>query len=165
MLLIRVNNSSAISRRSFIKLVALSLGGLAIRPIANARLFPAFPTDDRLGRVNVSKVDVKARTDIDSQTIGTLYEDSVVPWLRELFGKNTFPTNHRWVETQDGYIWSPYLQPVRNVINTPVKILPKANGETGMWVEVSSPNVDLTIDNPPPRAPSLQHRQDFDFCH
>ncbi|HSB65010.1 MAG TPA: hypothetical protein VLD65_00435 [Anaerolineales bacterium] len=47
------------------------------------------------------------RPDIDSQTAGTLYEDAVVPWLRELVGKNTFRTNQRWVETPDGYIWSP----------------------------------------------------------
>jgi len=159
--IMRVNNSPGLSRRSFIKLAALGLGGLAFRPLANAQLLPAFPTGDWLGRVNVGKVDVKARSDIDSQTIGTLYEDAVVPWLRELVGKNTFRTNQSWVETPDGYIWSPYLQPVRNITNTPVKILPEANSETGMWVEVSLPYVDLTMDNPPPRAPSLQHRNDL----
>lgn len=88
-------------------MAAFGLGSLALRPLANAQLLPAFPIGDRLGRVNVGKVDVKMRPDIDSQTAGTLYEDAVVPWLRELVGKNTFRTNQRWVETPDGYIWSP----------------------------------------------------------
>jgi len=159
MRIMRVNNSPALSRRSFIKLAAFGLGGVVFRPLANAQLPPAFPVGDKLGRVNVGKVDVKARPDIDSQTIGTLYEDAVILWLSELVGKNTFRTNQRWVETPDGYIWSPYLQPVRNIPNTPVEILPEANGETGIWVEVSLPYVDMVMDNPPPRSPGLQDRQ------
>ena len=103
--IMRVNNLPALNRRSFLKLTALGLGGLAFRPLANSQLLPAFPSGDQLGRVNVGKVDVKVLPDIDSQTNGTLYEDAVVPWLRELVGKNTFRTNQRWVETPDGYIW------------------------------------------------------------
>jgi len=161
----RVNNSSKLNRRSFLKLAAFGLGSLAFRPLASPQLSSAFPADDQLGRVNVGKVDVKARPDIDSQTVGMLYEDAVVPWLRELVGKNTFRTNQRWVETPGGYIWSPYLQPVRNSPNPPVGNLPEGNGgeehrgETGMWVEVSLPYVDLVMDNPPPRSPGLQDRQ------
>jgi len=89
--------------------------------------------NDRLGRVNAGKVDLKARPDIDSPTVGVLYEDTVVPWLRELTGKNTYRTNQRWVETPDGYIWSLYLQPVQNNHNESVQVLPESNGELGLW--------------------------------
>ena len=159
--IMRVNNSPAINRRSFLKLTALGLSGLAFRPLANPQLLPAFPSGDQLGRVNVGKVDVKMRPDVDSQTIDTFYEDAVVSWLRELVGKNTFRTNQRWVETPDGYIWSPYLQPVHNNPNPPIKTIPQGNGETGMWVEANIPFVDLLLENPPPRSPNLKNRQEL----
>lgn len=155
----RANIPINITRRNFLKLTSLGLGSLAFLHWNNALALPTFPADDRLGRVNVGKVDVKTSLDVDSQTVGVLYEDAIVPWLRELVGKNPYRTNQRWVEMPDGYIWSPYLQPVRNIPNTPVKILPKSNGETGMWVEVSLPFVDLMMDNPPARSPGLQDRQ------
>ena len=122
-----------------------------------------------MGRVAVGKVDVKSRPDVDSQTSSVLYEDAVVLWLREVVGRNPYRTNQRWVETPDGYIWSPYLQPVGNTHNSPVKALPEANvgtdhrGETGMWVEVSLPYIDLRLDNPPPRSPGLQDRQNLEL--
>ena len=118
-----------------------------------------FPTSEHLGRVNAGKVDVKARPDVDSQTVGSLFEDSVVSWLRETVGRNPNRTNQRWVETPDGYIWSPNLQPVQNQPNQTLKTLPVSGGETGMWAEVSVPYVDMQMDNPPPRSPALQDRQ------
>lgn len=84
-----------------------------------------------------------------------IYEDAVVPWPREVAGRNPTRTNQRWGETSDGYIWSPYLQPVRNVPNIPIKAIP----ETGLWVEVSVPHVGLVLDNPPARSPGFQDRQ------
>jgi hypothetical protein len=118
-----------------------------------------FSSSEHLGRVNAGKVDLKARPDVDSQTVGVLFEDSVVSWLRETVGRNLNRTNQRWVETPDGYIWSPHLQPVQNQPNQPLQNLPIAGGETGMWAEVSVPYVDMLMDNPPPRSPALQDRQ------
>jgi hypothetical protein len=155
----KANSRSAINRRSFLKLVALGMGSQDFLRRNQALAFGIFPTNGRLGRVNAGKVEVKARPDIDSQTVGVLYEDAVVSWLRELIGKNPYRTNQRWVETPDGYIWSPYLQPVRNDHNEPAEVLPESNGETGLWVEVSMPYIDLLLDNPPARSPGLQDRQ------
>lgn len=153
------NKPLVLNRRGFLKLAALGPGGLAFLRWKEAFALGDFPDEGRLGRVNVGKVEIKARPDIDSQTIGTLYEDAVVPWLRELTGKNPYRTNQRWVETPEGYIWAPYLQPVQNIHNTPIKVLPEANGETGIWVEVSIPYIDVTLDNPPPRSPGFRDRQ------
>lgn len=147
-----------LTRRDFLKLAALGMGSLAFRLRHQDLTQPEFPEARLLGRVNVGKVEIKARPDTDSQTVGELYEDAVVVWLRELAGRNLYRTNQRWVETPDGYIWSPYLQPVRNLPNSPLTDLPDTSLGAGMWVEVSLPYVDLTLDNPPPRSPGLKSR-------
>jgi hypothetical protein len=152
---------STLSRRDFIKLGGISLGSLALRPWN--RWFSAleFPRAERLGWVNVGKVDIKSRPDIDSSTVGVLYEDAVIPRLREVTGRNPYRINQRWVETPDGYVWSPYLQPVENKPNQPVDTLPESSLGMGMWVEVSVPYLNLIPDNPPARAPWLQDKLEF----
>lgn len=149
---------SSLSRRNFLQLVALSFGALGFR--AFGRLFPLaqFPEADRLGRVNVGSVEIKSQPDADSQTVGTLYEDAVVPWLKEVVGSNLYRNNQRFVETPDGYIWAPYLQPVRNLPNKPVTALPETSLGSGIWVEVSLPYVNMLLDNPPARSPGLEDR-------
>jgi hypothetical protein len=49
-------------------------------------------------------VDLKAKPDANSQTLGIVYEDGVVEWLREVVGRNPYRDNQRWVETPQGYI-------------------------------------------------------------
>lgn len=51
--------------------------------------------------------------------------------------KDVISANQRWVETPDGYIWLPYLQPIRNAPNLPIQSLPDTSLGGGMWVEVS----------------------------
>ena len=106
----------------------------------------------------MGKVDIKARPDYNSQTVSALFEDAVVPWLSEAIGPRPYRDNQRWVETPEGYIWSPEVQPVLNQINTPVEELPQTSLGHGMWVEVSVPYVDLIQANPPARAPWLKNR-------
>jgi len=108
-----------------------------------------FPQTEKLGRVCVGKIDLKARPDQDSQSVGVLYEDAVVPWLREVVGPRPYYINQRWVETPDGYIYGPYLQPVQNHPNLPVEKLNDSSLGPGMWVEVSVPYADVTLENSP----------------
>jgi len=152
-------STGSLSRRNFLQLAAQTQGGQANRILINQLALSDFPPGDLLGRVNVGSVELKARPDVDSQTVGILYEDTVVPWLSEEVGKNIYRTNQRWVETPDGYIWSPYLQPVRNLPNLPINGLQQTSLGDGMWVEVSVPYVDLVFDNPPARSPGYQDRQ------
>jgi lipoprotein-anchoring transpeptidase ErfK/SrfK len=141
-----------VSRRDFLKLAALSLGGLSLRPWKRLLILPDFPQAERLGRVAVGKVDLKARPDPDSQTVGVLYEDAVLPWLREVSG--AYPAyifnNQRWVETPEGFIYGPYVQPVFNRPNQPVDTLPASSRGPGMWAEVTVPYAEAALD----RAPS-----------
>lgn len=146
-----------ISRRDFLKLAALSFGGIALRQLdpylmpeaANGLL--EFPSSERLGRVTKGMLEVKSRPYLDSQNVGVLYEDAVVPWLQEVTGEQ--PTyvfnNQRWVETPDGYIYAPLLQPVRNLPNQPVQSLPESSIGPGMWAEVTVPYIDVIMDNEP----------------
>lgn len=110
----------------------------------------------KLGRVNVGMAEVKRRPDPDSTTVARVYQDTVVSWLREVVGRRPYRFNQRWVETPDGYIWAPYLQPVQNQLNSAVKTLPNTSLGSGMWAEVTVPFVDCLLDNPPARSPWLQ---------
>jgi lipoprotein-anchoring transpeptidase ErfK/SrfK len=151
-------SDNPISRRDFLKLAALGAGGLAFRPFVKQAL-PEFPQSDLLGRVTVGKVDVFIRPDANSQIIGTLYEDNAIPWIRESIGPMPGRINQRWVETPYGFIWGGNLQPVWNQPTIAVANLPATSLGQGMWVEVTVPYVDLTLDNPPARAPWLQYRE------
>jgi hypothetical protein len=151
--------SHSLSRREFLKLSALSLGSLALPARRREQSFLAdFPQSERLGRVGWYSVNLKERPDHDSKSMGVLYEDSVVPWLRETIGKRPFRNNQRYVETPDGYVWSGDLIPVRNLPNQPVNSLPVSGDKIGMWVEVTLPYVDAVFDNPPPRSSFFQYR-------
>ena len=145
-----------VNRRDFLKLAAFSTGVLAFRPFQKFAL-PDFPAGDRLGRITVGKMDVFATPDGSGQPVGVLYEDQVVPWLREVVGSMPGRTNRRFVETPNGYVWGGYVQPVWNKPNAPMASLPTTSLGPGMWVEVTVPYVDLMLDNPPARAPWLQY--------
>lgn len=153
-----MSGKTNLSRRSFLKLTGLGAAGLAAGRAPAGLPLAEFPQAERLGRVTVGKVDLKARPDLDSATVGALYEDAVVPWLRETVGPHPYRTNQRWVETPDGYLWGGQVQPVRYRPNTPVTDLPETSLGRGMWVEVTVPYVDLELINPPARAPWLVNR-------
>jgi lipoprotein-anchoring transpeptidase ErfK/SrfK len=146
-----------LSRRDFLKFSALGLGSLAFRPLAG--LFPLvdFPKSERLGRVATSQTELKSQPDQNSHTLRMVYEDSVVPVLKEIVGPKPGRINQRWADTGEGYLWSPELQPVRNIPNQPVTAFPNASAG-GMWLEVTVPYVELVQENPPARSPRFKNR-------
>jgi hypothetical protein len=159
----------AFSRRDFLKLAGLGLGSMALNPMGGGFFRPEyqFPSGERLGRIsvypNLYSTDVKARPDAYSATIRNVSEDLVVENLREVVGTSTYSagntvfqgSSRTWVETPEGYIYEPHLQPVKNLPNTPMSTLPE--GKNGFWAEVSIPFVDLIIENPPMRSPSFRY--------
>ncbi len=142
------------TRRSFLRLAALSLGGIALRPLERFVRLPEFPNAERLGRICAGKVDVMARPDSESQVVGALFEDAIVPWIKEVVGRRPMWLSQRYVETPDGYIYAPNVQQVRNLPNQALTALPN---KSGMWAEVSVPYADLVLANPPGRAPWLEN--------
>ena len=152
-----MGDNHTLRRRDFLKLAAFGAGALAFRPFVQLAL-PEFPLADRLGRIAVGKVDIFATPDGTSTPIGALYEDNVVPWIREVVGSMPGRLNQRFVETPNGFLWGGQVQPVQNRPNVPVSTLPGTSLGQGMWVEVTVPYVDLSLDNPPARAPWLQYQ-------
>jgi len=146
----------------------LGTAGLAFRRfgsglpkgLSSGSLFKQIPQGERLGRI-LATAEVKDKPDADASTIGTLYEDNLVVWLREVTGVNLNREVQRWVETPDGYIWSPRLQPVRNQPNKVVDELPQTSKGPGMWAEVTVPYVDISLENPPARSPWLKANPEF----
>ncbi len=143
-----------VSRRDLLRLLAYGLGAWAMRPLLRTHPLPEFPDAPRLGRnATGGVIEVKARPDVNSATVRRLADDAVVPWLREVVGNNPYRVNQRFVDIGDGYVWAPYLQPVRNNPQTPVTELPRFGETPGAWVEVSVPYVDLIMDSLPPKSP------------
>ena len=138
-----------ISRRDFLKLSWVGLAGAALGP----RMGPQFglgrgPRPDewsqayapgtRLGRVTIARTALHARPTPESPQLGWKNLDEVDEVLREVVGKGTQYQNHVWMETSQGYLYSPDVQPIVFQPNTPVETV--VDGR--MWVEVSIPYVD-----------------------
>jgi lipoprotein-anchoring transpeptidase ErfK/SrfK len=137
-----------LSRRNFIKLMALGLTSYGINPKHRFNAETQFPDYDRLGRVCIiGKVEIKTAPYEGSQTVKVLYEDTVIPWLRDVVAKepNFNFYNQRWLETLDGYAYATNIQPVKNIPNPPIQVLlPSSMGE-GMWAEVTIPYADVNL--------------------
>jgi len=144
-----------LSRRDFLKLSSLAVAALSFRHFD----FPEDPHARQLGRVNTGMAEVKLRPDADSPTVGKVYTDMVIPWLREVVGRRPWRRNQRWVETPEGYIWMPLLQPVNFLPNKPLARLPESSLGEGLWAEVSVPYLDVVLENPPARSPWLRDNQ------
>jgi lipoprotein-anchoring transpeptidase ErfK/SrfK len=141
----------SLSRRNFIKLIGIGLTGIGVQPVLDSKKNSEFPPNDRLGRVCVGMVDIKAQPSEVSQTVGVLYEDAVVAWLSEVVAKepNYNYFNQKWVETPDGFIYAAYLQPVKNLPNQAIESLFSNNTGIGMWSEVTVPYSDVALVNSP----------------
>ena len=153
-----MQSSRKTSRRDFLKMAALGLGSLGLRSWRNRAAWTDFPPGERLGRVVWWGTELKTRPSADSSTVRSLVEDEVFPWLRQVVGSNPGVINQRWVETPEGYIYAPHVQPVRNQPNSALDSLPESSKGEGVWAEVTVPYIDLALDNPPARSPWLEDR-------
>src|SRR4030095_15366816 len=140
-----------LSRRDFLKIAGVGLGALAFnpfKPLEAPPFMPQFPAGDRLGRV-FSRIDVRSEPSFNAPSVGVLYDDQVVVWQQELVTRGAQDPNvivQRWVKVPEGYIYSPHLQPVKNIPNTPLTALPE--GQSGFWAEVTVPYADMRLDGP-----------------
>jgi lipoprotein-anchoring transpeptidase ErfK/SrfK len=150
--------SKKISRRDLLKVVVAFGGAMTLYPWLDANAQATnFSESNKLGRVCSGLVNIRSKPSINAESLGVLYEDAVVVWLREVVGE--IPggmMNARWVETPDGYIYAPSLQPVKNIENSILENLPETSLGKGFWAEVTIPYVDLILNNPPARSPWLK---------
>lgn len=137
-----------LSRRDFIKLIGGAAGAMAFRPFIQRTPAFEFPQGERLGRLTAT-LDYRSAPRIDYPPQTKVYEDTVVPVIREVLAetKDLNYANQRWIETPDGYLYTGYVQPVKNLPNEPFKEMPA--GQPGFWAEVTIPYVDLNIESTP----------------
>ncbi len=153
----------SLNRRRFLQYGAVSAGLLTVNPWKLLKqLGEEWPDAERLGRICVGKVSVRSKPSADADEVGVLYEDGVVTWLREVLG--AVPTGRqsaRWVETPEGYIYAPSVQPVDNLPNIPVAELPQTSLGKGMWVEISIPHTQIYLENNNPVSEWLKYALEY----
>jgi hypothetical protein len=159
------------SRRDFLKVAGVGLGALAFRPLKldayyeklyTPKLLPQFPNSEIIGRL-VDQTDVRSRPTNDpllNTSIGALPADTCLPWTREVLGTAVGLVNQKYLETEQGYIWSSRVQPTKNLPNTPITEMPA--GQPGFWAEVTVPYVDLTLDGVA-ASPWMQDHLTYNF--
>ena len=150
--------NQSLSRREFLKTSLLGLGAAwYIQQEEIPHLLQDDWRQDQLyGRVCEGKVNLYQKPTTNSTVLGQRYEDNIVQWLREVAGEApALGLSRKWVETPDGYIFSPRLQPVNYSPNHPVEGLPESALGRGMWAEISVPYTPVFVSNPPVRSPWL----------
>jgi lipoprotein-anchoring transpeptidase ErfK/SrfK len=149
-----------ITRRKFLVASGMALAAMSLGPLPVwAQDAAPWEKDVRMGRVCLGKVNIRSKPNADAPTVKEIYDDAVVIWQQEVVGGSPGYGSRRWVETPDGFIYSPRLQPVYYQPNEVVTELPVVNEERGFWAEVTVPYVDIIIANPPIRTPSLKTAQ------
>lgn len=159
-----------ISRREFLKLTAIGLGGLVLsgrnprsvlsqtsQIITDDPYAPTFPENIRLGRVCVggpgTPIGIFSEPHMNAPQVRRSYFDEVFLWKKQVVTRagniNFNAINQRWVETEEGYIYADVLQPVEHRINQALTQLPEqADGSRGMWIEISTPYSPMDLIKP-----------------
>ncbi len=141
-----------LTRRDFLKLSAITFGTLAMPKLPSLQNVNNINTDTKikLGRICAgdegARFELKAEPNLNASNLGYVWRDEIVEWKQEVIANqldyNRY--NQKWVETPNGYIYGPYVQPVKNLPNQPVSMLPEnSDGTLGMWVEITVPVVDI----------------------
>jgi hypothetical protein len=142
------------NRRDFLKYSALMAGCLTIPHKGLSLIEPVspYPEGARLGRICQGDIgaptEIKAEPDIAAPTIGMIMRDEVVQIKQEVIAKNLdlLRFRQRWSETEQGYIYSDYIHPVKYILNQPLSELPLDDkGMPGMWVQISVPVAGFEI--------------------
>lgn len=121
-----------LTRRSFIKLCALALGGVALRPYAS--VWPGY-TNDALVRVATYSVSVYKEPNDKSLILKQRYRDELVNVYYEVISKDGPTYNPLWYRVWGGYMHSAHLQ---RVLVRPNLVMNALNGPRQL-VEVTVP--------------------------
>jgi hypothetical protein len=129
----------SVSRRDFLRLAALSLGGLAAQFLdpwlsPDSAIKPAFLGSN--GRVTRRYVYVYLQPDEQSRRQEKLERDTLVEIKEELIASAGPTHNPRWYRLQSGYVHSAYIQRISDAyLNLPLAQVP----ETGLLGEITVP--------------------------
>ena len=103
--------SSSFSRRDFLKLSGMALGGLALPPfdLDIPRDIPAFEYQGLMARVATHSISVFDEPDIDANTVGFRFEDELLNVYYQVEAK-TPVYNTTWYRVWGGWIHSAFVQ-------------------------------------------------------
>ncbi|MBN1147342.1 MAG: L,D-transpeptidase [Anaerolineales bacterium] len=127
--------SQTFSRRDFLKLSSAAAVGFGFRDFppggdpASKR-----PPSFSLGRT-VYSLRYYARPSFTSEELGYYVTDTVIDIYEERLGDPRPAHNPIWLRTDEGWLHSAYVQPVRRILNQPVDRVPAS----GMLVQVTMP--------------------------
>jgi len=141
-----------LSRRDFLKTGIFAAGFLTLKPWESLNHLQAqWPDAEQLGRnCTGGTITLRAHPSANATEISKVYEDTVVVWLREVVGEAPSGVySRRWVETPNGYLFAPVVQPVRNLPNAPIILAPNSSAGQGFWAEVTVPYVDIKVEKDP----------------
>jgi len=154
-----------ISRRKFLQLSSATTAFALVNPKLSFDHFSKtskdlndWPSDTPLGRnCKAATINIRSGPSENSSVVKSVIEDTVFQWEKEVVGEAPGGlVSRRWVQTPEGYVYSPFVQYCQSIINEPIGSLPNTSLGPGRWAEVTVPYVDLVLENPPARAPWLQ---------
>ena len=108
-------------------MAGLAAVGAALPPLwlAGPRRDPAADWPEgpgiRLGRGAIGwGAPILSRPHPEGKELGHVFPDDVVRIMREVVGLGMAYHTHVWFELEEGFVYSPYLQPVYNLPQTPL---------------------------------------------
>jgi hypothetical protein len=118
---------AGLTRRQFLRLAAGTLGAAAVLPFANwtnvyaaeGAPVPTFAPPASLGRVATWGVEIRQKPSLEGKLVRTAQRDEVIKLLGQWAGTPVMPNNDIWYQTDDGYAYSSWIQPVEDVMNLP----------------------------------------------
>jgi lipoprotein-anchoring transpeptidase ErfK/SrfK len=147
------------SRREFLRSAGLLGLAAVVPPLPHEDPIPVDPfpvlgpvthwKGAPLGRVLLNIMTIYQYPSWRSKAVGEVYQyDDVVPVLRAVGGEGLYYNNHTWLQTDLGYIYSSWVQPVED---RSLNVLVENVGE-GVWGEVTVPRTRAYIE------PTLESR-------
>lgn len=145
---------TSISRRQLLRMAGSITTAAAISPFTNvpsalgAGIDPdpeAPPTS--LGRVANWSVEIREKPDRKAKLVRSARRDELLKLVEQIYGDAVMPHNAYWYKTDDGYVYSSWVQPVRDIKNPAEP--DKAAGK--FWGEITVPFSDSRF-APDPKA-------------
>lgn len=128
------------SRRDFLKFAGVALASSVVKPIPSEEHTLGRPIG--FGRVTNYSVWSYDNPQPGATRIKAYYRDDVLPIYDTISAEGLASYNPIWNLTNNGWVYSSWVQPVQRLINPVVRDVPA----TGFWAEVSVPYTEMRSD-------------------
>jgi hypothetical protein len=145
--------NTGLTRRQFLKLAGSALGAAVVLPFANLASVYADDTPPvslppaSLGRITSWEVDIRETASLKAKLVRAARQDEVLRLRGQIVGDALMPHNAIWYQTDDGYAYSSWIQPVEDIKNLPE---PEKAADK-FWGEITVPFSDSRM-TPDPNA-------------